>query len=252
MNTVVSYDAVRTLLANPPSINPRPNFFNIRELRSHFAKALKKIPCPQSAVNGWAGAVMSPEMYALVIDQNTFHLNIAPRTRRNYINNSSNDDHEQRCASRCSPHRYTSPQHYPNINKGIATPHSSLEDVAEQQEDAEEEADVDEHDEDAVGEHPKFTCLPCHTWEVTSSYLTSREANTNLSKRSTSPTKMYATRVDLTSTIGTRAQLAPTRNKVTRTDSHVQTTCSTNKRGILFAKRRCTRRFTRRPDGVGQ
>ena len=72
MNTVVSYDAVRTLLVNSPSINPRPNFFNIRELRSHFAKALKKIPCPQSAVNGWAGAVMSPEMYAL-IDQNTFH-----------------------------------------------------------------------------------------------------------------------------------------------------------------------------------
>ena len=79
MNTVVTYEAVRTLLANPPSINPRPNFFNIRELRSHFAKALKKIPCPQSPVNGWAGAVMSPEMYAL-IDQNSFHLNIAPTT----------------------------------------------------------------------------------------------------------------------------------------------------------------------------
>jgi hypothetical protein len=63
MNTVISYDVVWTLLANPPSINPRPNFFNIRELRKHFAKALKKIPCPQSAVNGWAGAVMSPEMY---------------------------------------------------------------------------------------------------------------------------------------------------------------------------------------------
>ena len=79
MNTVISYDAVRTLLANPPSINPRPNFFNIRKLRKHFAKALKKIPCPQLAVNGWAGAVMSPKMYAL-IDQNMFHLNIAPTT----------------------------------------------------------------------------------------------------------------------------------------------------------------------------
>jgi hypothetical protein len=62
------------------------------------------------------------------------------------------------------PHRYTSLQHYHNINKGIATPHSSLEDVAEQQEDAEEEAEVDKHDKDAVGEHPKFTCLPCHKW----------------------------------------------------------------------------------------
>ncbi len=66
MNTVISYDAVRMLLANPPSINTRPNFFNICELRKHFAKALKKIPCPQFAVNGWAGAVMSPEMYALI------------------------------------------------------------------------------------------------------------------------------------------------------------------------------------------
>ncbi len=74
MNKVVTYEAVRTLLANPPSINPCPNFFNIRELLSHFAKALKKIPCPQSPVNGWTGAVMSPEMYAL-IDQNAFHLN---------------------------------------------------------------------------------------------------------------------------------------------------------------------------------
>ena len=94
------------------------------------------------------------------------------------------------------PHRYTSLQHYPNINKGIATPHSSLEDVAEQQEDAEEEAEVDEHDEDAVGEHPKFTCLPCHMWEVTSLYLMSREANTNPTEQSNSPTKMYATHVD--------------------------------------------------------
>jgi hypothetical protein len=79
MNTVVTYEAVRTLLVNPPSINPRPNFFNIRELRSHFTKALKKIPYPHTPVNGWAGAVMSPEMYAL-IDQNSFHLNIAPTT----------------------------------------------------------------------------------------------------------------------------------------------------------------------------
>ena len=91
MNTVISYDAVRTLLANPPSINPRPNFFNIRELRKHFAKALKRIPCPQSPVNGWAGAVMSPEMYAL-IDQNPFHLNIAPTTPTPAYPNKYNPD----------------------------------------------------------------------------------------------------------------------------------------------------------------
>ncbi len=66
-------------ISKPPSLNPHPNFFNIRELRSHFARAIKKIPCPQSRVNGWAGAVMSPEMYVL-IDPNLFHLNIAPAT----------------------------------------------------------------------------------------------------------------------------------------------------------------------------
>jgi hypothetical protein len=91
MNTIVTYEAVRTLLANPPSINPRPNFFNIRELRSHFAKALNKIPRPQSPVNGWAGAVMSPEMYAL-IDQNVFHLNIAPTTTTPAYPNKFNPD----------------------------------------------------------------------------------------------------------------------------------------------------------------
>ena len=66
------------------------------------------------------------------------------------------------------PHRYTSPQHYPNINnKGTTTPHNSLEDGAEEQEGAEEEAEVDEHDLDVAGEHHKDTYLPCHTWEAT-------------------------------------------------------------------------------------
>jgi len=43
-----------------------------------------------------------------------------------------------------------------------------LKDGAEEQEDAEEEAEVDEHDEDVVGEQPKDTYLPCHTWEAPS------------------------------------------------------------------------------------
>ncbi len=61
----------------------------------------------------------------------------------------------------------------------MATPHSSLEDVAEQA-DKEEVSEVDEDDVDAVGEQPKFPCLPCHTWEATSLYLTSWEASNNL------------------------------------------------------------------------
>ena len=79
MDNIILYDAVWTLLANPPSLNPCRNFFNIHALHNHFAKALNKIPCPQSAVNGWAGIGMSPEMYIL-IDPNAFHLNIATIT----------------------------------------------------------------------------------------------------------------------------------------------------------------------------
>jgi hypothetical protein len=66
MDTIIMYDAVWTLSANPPSLNPHPNFFNIWYLRSYFAKALKKTPCPQPPVNGWAGAMMSPKMYILI------------------------------------------------------------------------------------------------------------------------------------------------------------------------------------------
>jgi hypothetical protein len=79
MDTCITYDLVKLLLANPPSIEPRPNFFNLRALRTHFARALKQIPCSQSSVNGWAGAVMSPEIYALT-DATPFHLRIATKT----------------------------------------------------------------------------------------------------------------------------------------------------------------------------
>jgi hypothetical protein len=79
MDTCISHEAVKMLLANPPSIEPRPNFFNLWALRTQFACALKQIPCPQSGVNGWAGAVMSPQMYAL-IDLTPFHLKVAPKT----------------------------------------------------------------------------------------------------------------------------------------------------------------------------
>ncbi len=78
MDMCITYDLVKLLLANPPSIKPRPNFFNLRALRTHFARALKQTPCPQSSVNEWAGAVMSPEMYAL-IDATPFHLRIATK-----------------------------------------------------------------------------------------------------------------------------------------------------------------------------
>jgi hypothetical protein len=68
-----------SLLANPPSLDPRSHFFNLRALQTRFAWALKKVPCPQSAVNEWAGAILVPAMYAL-IDTNQFNWRINPRT----------------------------------------------------------------------------------------------------------------------------------------------------------------------------
>ncbi len=63
-----------------PKPQPMPQFLqHSHELRSHFDRALKKIPRPQSPVNGWAGVVMSLEMYIL-INPTPFHLNIAPTT----------------------------------------------------------------------------------------------------------------------------------------------------------------------------
>jgi hypothetical protein len=79
MNAIISFDRIISLLANPPSLDPHPNFFNLHALQTHFARALKKIPCPKSAVNGWAGAFLAPAMYAF-IDTNPFNWNINPRT----------------------------------------------------------------------------------------------------------------------------------------------------------------------------
>jgi hypothetical protein len=66
MDSIFEYETIKELVANPPSLNPCPNFFNLRALQTHFTQALKRIPCPQSTVNRWSGAVMSKEMYALI------------------------------------------------------------------------------------------------------------------------------------------------------------------------------------------
>ena len=66
MDSIIDYDTVKTLVANPPRIDPCPNFFNLRALQTHFTYTLTCLPCPQSTVNKWLGAVMSKEMYALV------------------------------------------------------------------------------------------------------------------------------------------------------------------------------------------
>jgi hypothetical protein len=75
MDSTITYDTVKALVANPPSLGDRPNFFNLQDLRNHFARALKRIACPQSQVNGWAGFVLSPAMYSL-IDPKPFDLKL--------------------------------------------------------------------------------------------------------------------------------------------------------------------------------
>jgi hypothetical protein len=74
MDLVITYDTVKVLIANPPSIGKRPNFFNLRNLRNFYVPTLKCIPCPQSAINGWAGAILTVDMYSF-IDSNVFVCN---------------------------------------------------------------------------------------------------------------------------------------------------------------------------------
>jgi hypothetical protein len=52
MDTVISYETIKALVANPPSLGNHPNFFNLCALRNHFTSALNRITCLQSAVNG--------------------------------------------------------------------------------------------------------------------------------------------------------------------------------------------------------
>ncbi len=75
MDTVISYETVKALVANPPSLGDCLNFFNLRALQNHFARTLKLITCPRSPVNGWAGFVLTPVMYAL-IDPKPFNLKL--------------------------------------------------------------------------------------------------------------------------------------------------------------------------------
>ncbi len=70
---------VKTLVANPLSLDPHLNFFNLLALQTHFAWALMHLPCPQLTVNRWLGAAMSKEMHAL-IDGTPFKAGNKPKT----------------------------------------------------------------------------------------------------------------------------------------------------------------------------
>ncbi len=57
MNAIISYNTIIGLLANLPTIDPRPNFFNLHALQNHFAHALKKYHAPSS------GSMVGQEQY---------------------------------------------------------------------------------------------------------------------------------------------------------------------------------------------
>ncbi len=66
MDTLITYDEVVALVANPPTLAPRQNFTNLRALRRHLQRALQRLVNPQSYVLGWSGLIMSQPMYQLL------------------------------------------------------------------------------------------------------------------------------------------------------------------------------------------
>ncbi len=67
MDATITYDEVAALVGiNIPTLEPRPNFEQIRKLHRHFEHALQCLPCPQSIQHGWKGMVMARELYALL------------------------------------------------------------------------------------------------------------------------------------------------------------------------------------------
>ena len=66
MDTIITYNEVAALVANPPLIALRPNFTNLRNLWCHIQHAIQRINCPQSNILGWAGLILSRVMYSLL------------------------------------------------------------------------------------------------------------------------------------------------------------------------------------------
>jgi hypothetical protein len=66
MDTTITYDMVKALVSNPPTLGDRPKVFNLCALQNHFVCTLKQIPCPKLQINGWACFVLTPAMHALV------------------------------------------------------------------------------------------------------------------------------------------------------------------------------------------
>jgi hypothetical protein len=77
MDAIIDYDEAAGFLKNPPSLEPRPNFTNIRALKKHIIQALAQLSCPQSAIHGWSGLAMDPAAY-LLLEGTAFTIPVDP------------------------------------------------------------------------------------------------------------------------------------------------------------------------------
>ena len=66
MNFLITHDEVVALVANPPTLAPRPNFTNLRALRCHLQRALQRLVNPQNNILGLSGLIMSQPMYQML------------------------------------------------------------------------------------------------------------------------------------------------------------------------------------------
>jgi hypothetical protein len=72
MDAIIDYDKAAGFLKNPPLLEPRPNFTNIRALQKHIVQTLTQLSCPQSAIHGWSSimyqmAAATAQMAALSV-----------------------------------------------------------------------------------------------------------------------------------------------------------------------------------------
>jgi hypothetical protein len=85
MDAAITYDEVAMLArVNIPSLEPHPNFEQIRVLRRHFEHALQCLPCPQSTFHRWKRMVMARELYDLLTPI-PFRLSTKPREVPVYV-----------------------------------------------------------------------------------------------------------------------------------------------------------------------
>jgi hypothetical protein len=66
MDEIINFEVITEMLANPPSLDPRPNFFRLRALRKHIADVVGQLPHPTYPQHGWKGMIIQPTIFNLI------------------------------------------------------------------------------------------------------------------------------------------------------------------------------------------